>query len=83
MFSALNHPTRRKIIEMLAHKRMRYTEILEALAIETGNLTFHLTKLEKLVTKDEEGRYTLTERGLRAFSILQQVPKRIEETSAT
>ena len=81
MFSALNHPIRRKIIEMLAKNNMQYTQILEKLNIDTGKLNFHLKKLEDLITKDEKGLYRLTDKGLKAFSIIQQVPEKIEEAS--
>jgi len=61
MFSALNHPIRRKIIEMLARNSVTYTYMLEELNIDTGKLNFHLKKLEDLIAKDEKGLYKLTE----------------------
>ncbi|MEA1993222.1 MAG: helix-turn-helix domain-containing protein [Euryarchaeota archaeon] len=76
MFSALNHPIRRRIIELLAREHMQYTHILEELDLSTGKLNFHLKKLEGLITKNEKGAYRLTEEGLRAFSILRQVPRK-------
>ena len=82
MFSALNHPIRRRIIEMLARDNMQYTHMLEELDVDTGKLNFHLKKLGDLIEKDEKGLYKLTDRGLRAFSIMQQVPEKIEEASA-
>jgi len=83
MFSALNHPIRRRIIEMLARNSVTYTYILEELDINTGKLNFHLKKLEDLIEKDEKGLYKLTDKGLRAFSIMQQVPEKIEEAFVT
>ena len=82
MFSALNHPIRQRIIEMLARNSVTYTCMLEELDIDTGKLNFHLKRLEDLIEKDEKGLYKLTDRGLRAFSIMQQVPEKIEEASA-
>lgn len=82
MFSALNHPIRRRIIEMLARNSVTYTCMLEELDIDTGKLNFHLKKLGDLIEKDEKGLYKLTDKGLRAFSIMQQVPEKIEEASA-
>jgi len=82
MFSALNHPIRRRIIEMLARDNMQYTHMLEELDVDTGKLNFHLKKLGDLIEKDEKGLYKLTDKGLRAFSIIQQVPEKIEEASA-
>ncbi len=82
MFSALNHPIRQRIIEMLARNSVTYTCMLEELDIDTGKLNFHLKRLEDLIEKDEKGLYKLTDKGLRAFSIIQQVPEKIEEASA-
>jgi len=82
MFSALNHPIRRRIIEMLARNSVTYTCMLEELDIDTGKLNFHLKKLGDLIEKNEKGLYKLTDKGLRAFSIIQQVPEKIEEASA-
>lgn len=82
MFSALNHPIRRRIIEMLARNSVTYTCMLEELDIDTGKLNFHLKRLEDLIEKDEKGLYKLTDKGLRAFSIIQQAPEKIEEASA-
>ena len=82
MFSALNHPIRRRIIEMLARNSVTYTCMLEELDIDTGKLNFHLKKLGDLIEKNEKGLYKLTDKGLRAFSIMQQVPEKIEEASA-
>ncbi|RLF94208.1 hypothetical protein DRN45_03795 [Thermococci archaeon] len=82
MFSALNHPIRRRIIEMLARNSVTYTCMLEELDVDTGKLNFHLKKLGDLIEKDEKGLYKLTDKGLRAFSIIQQVPEKIEEASA-
>jgi len=76
MFSALNHPIRRRIIEMLARNSVTYTYMLEELDIDTGKLNFHLKKLEDLIEKDEKGLYKLTDRGLRAFSIIQHAPEK-------
>lgn len=82
MFSALNHPIRQRIIEMLARNSVTYTCMLEELDIDTGKLNFHLKRLEDLIEKDEKGLYKLTDKGLRAFSIIQQMPEKIEEASA-
>ncbi|MCD6466671.1 MAG: RDD family protein [Methanomicrobia archaeon] len=56
--------------------------MLEELDVDTGKLNFHLKKLGDLIEKDEKGLYKLTDKGLRAFSIIQQVPEKIEEASA-
>ena len=68
---------------MLARNSVTYTYMLEELDIDTGKLNFHLKKLEDLIEKDKKGLYRLTDKGLRAFSIIQQVPEKIEEASAT
>ena len=46
IFEALSHETRRRIIRMLREKPLAYSEMLEALGVETGALNYHLGKLK-------------------------------------
>ena len=57
MFKALKHPIRRTILNMVEGSPSTYTEILNALKVETGLLNYHLESLRSLITKNEEGRY--------------------------
>lgn len=74
----LSDTTRRSILELLSEKQaLSYTEIMTLLRItNTGRLNYHLKALENLVSKDDEGKYRLTERGQLAVSLLRTFPER-------
>ena len=61
----LNDVTRRSILELLAEKEaLSYTELMTLLQVtNTGRLNYHLKALGALVSKDDQGKYHLTERG--------------------
>lgn len=74
----LSDTTRRNIIELLAEKEVSYTEIMSVLRItNTGRLNYHLKALSALVSKDQEGKYRLTERGKLAATMLRTFPERV------
>jgi len=68
----LKDKTRRKIIRLLDEKgSLSYTDLLNGLVdISTGLLNYHLKILEDLITKNEAGQYTLTEKGKHASQLL-------------
>jgi hypothetical protein len=67
----LKDPTRRRILSALNEKGpLAYVELLGLLEIEhTGKLNYHLKLLGDLVSKDESGRYNLTEKGKLAVQV--------------
>ena len=67
----LKDPTRRRILSALNEKGpLAYVEILGLLEIEhTGKLNYHLKLLGDLVSKDDSGRYSLTEKGKLAIQV--------------
>jgi hypothetical protein len=75
----LSDTTRRSIIVLLAEREaLSYTEIMTLLQItNTGRLNYHLKVLGSLLTKDEGGRYHLTEQGQQAASLLKTFPERV------
>lgn len=66
VFKVLSHPLRVRVLELLSEQRMRYTDILEELGVETGKLNFHLRKLDGYVDTEDD-TYALTERGVEAL----------------
>jgi DNA-binding transcriptional ArsR family regulator len=74
----LSDTTRRSILELLAEKEgLSYTEIMSLLQItNTGRLNYHLKALGALVLKDDQGKYSLTERGKLAANMLKTFPER-------
>ncbi len=71
MFSSLKHPARRKILRMLSKKALTYSEMLEALAIPSSHLTYHLENLGELVIKDPDGKYKLSSFGKASASMMR------------
>jgi hypothetical protein len=67
----LKDPTRRRILSALDEKGpLAYVEILGLLEIEhTGKLNYHLKLLGDLISKDDNGRYSLTEKGKLAVQV--------------
>ncbi len=74
----LSDTTRRNVLELLAEKEgLSYTEIMALLQItNTGRLNYHLKALGALVSKDDQGKYSLNERGKLAANMLKTFPER-------
>jgi predicted transcriptional regulator len=62
----LKHPIRRKIILTLFERgNLSYVDLMNLIEVSsTGKLNYHLKILGDLIGKDQNGRYTLTEKGL-------------------
>ena len=64
VFTLLDSELRRKILELLAGRRMTFTELMDSLEItNTGNLCHHLRALRGYVSSTDDG-YTVTPMGL-------------------
>ncbi len=86
LYKILKDPTRRRILSALNERgSLAYVEILGLLEIEhTGKLNYHLKQLGDLISKDNEGRYGLTEKGKLAVQVLSQFqPAPVQENIAT
>lgn len=79
LHKTLSDETRRSILELLAEKgALNYTEIMTVLQItNTGRLNYHLKALANLISKDDEGKYRLTEQGRLAASLVGTFPERV------
>ena len=73
MFTSLKHPARRKILRILAIKPKTFSQILEELTISSSHLTYHLEHLGELVSKTEDGTYTLSTFGKAAVTAMREV----------
>ena len=73
MFSSLKHPSRRKILRMLAEKPRNFSKIEEELGMSSSNLTYHLENLGELLTKLDDGRYKLSTLGEAAVTTMRGV----------
>ncbi len=77
MSESLANPTRRDVVRYLSQvKSSSFTDILlNTLEDESPKLSFHLKKLISfgVIAKDDEGRYTLTDRGVSLASVLRGI----------
>jgi glucan phosphoethanolaminetransferase (alkaline phosphatase superfamily) len=74
----LKHPIRRNIILAL-HERecLSYMELMNvAESTSTGKLNYHLKMLGDLISKDIQGKYSLTEKGRLTAQFLQKFPEK-------
>ncbi len=71
-FEILSHPIRRSIIFLLRGKPETFSKIMESLNIRSGNLSFHLRRMEGFVL-NIGGKYTLSQRGRRVSDILLEL----------
>lgn len=80
IFTSLKHPIRRKILRRLQSSPATYTELLNELQIENGLLNYHLESVKELLTKQEDGRYTLNEFGKAGVQLLHRVEEPVNST---
>lgn len=74
LFKVLSHPMRARIVALLNDKvELSYTEILNTLESDTGQLNFHLKTMGDLCETTPEGTYILTKKGKVAHTILREV----------
>lgn len=73
IFTSLKHPIRRRILRMLARKPLTYSEILEILNIDSGQLSYHLESLGDLTTHSKNGHYQLSSFGEATVKLMDGV----------
>ena len=74
ILSVLSHPLRREILQLLREKtECTFTDILNALEIDTGKLSFHLRTLSPFVEQTPSGKYKLNKTGENAVRAIRDV----------
>ncbi len=72
LFEKISHPTRLKILSLLQDNPMNFSQLKNALNIESnGNLDHHLKKLDTLIYLDQGGLYKLSDDGYEAIRAVQ------------
>jgi len=73
----LKDKTRQKIVILLDEKGcLSYTDLMAGLGnVSTGLLNYHLKVLDDLLSKDQDGKYLLTEKGKLASRLLLEFPE--------
>jgi len=80
----LKDPTRRKVVQYLSSRgQLTYMELMNLLEItNTGKFNYHLKILADFIQKENDGRYSLTERGQLASQLLQKFPDKTIEAKS-
>ncbi len=74
VFEAISHPMRIAILRELAQRPIRFADLKRNLRIKSsGQLDFHLKKMETVITTDADGLYTLNARGFAALRAVHVV----------
>ena len=71
---ALSHPLRRQILLTLSEKdECSFTDMLNALKVDTGKLSFHLRSLSAFVEQTPSNKYRLSRAGENALLIISDI----------
>ena len=74
ILSALSHQIRREILLILDEKgEQSFTDLMVALDIDTGKLSFHIRGLGGLIEQTQAGKYRLTRSGQHSVGLIKDV----------
>jgi uncharacterized RDD family membrane protein YckC len=74
LFIILSHKLRREILVILSEKKEQsFSDLMNALDVDTGKMSFHLRNLKLFVEHTPTGRYRLNKSGHHALSIINDV----------
>jgi uncharacterized RDD family membrane protein YckC/DNA-binding HxlR family transcriptional regulator len=74
ILSALSHPIRRQILRYLNERQeCSFTDLMNALNIDTGKLSFHLKSLEAFLEQTPTGKYRLSKVGENAIVLIRDL----------
>jgi len=74
VFEAISHPMRISILKELAKKPTRFADLKRNLKIKSsGQLNFHLKKMDAVITTNKDGLYTLNAHGFAALRAVHVV----------
>src|SRR2546428_11926417 len=76
VIKVLDHPARKRIIELLGAKgAMPWKDLAAELGMGTGALYYHIDTLEGIVARDSSKRYSLTKPGQEVYEYLKANPQ--------
>jgi uncharacterized RDD family membrane protein YckC len=74
VLSVLSHKIRRQILVILCDKgESSFTDLMNALNIDTGKLSFHIRTLQPFLEQTESGKYKLSRAGEDAVRVVRDV----------
>jgi DNA-binding transcriptional ArsR family regulator len=72
-YRALDHPARRRIVELLGtHPSLGFSELRAETGLPVGTLYYHLDVLRGLVIQDSSRRYLLSREGVKLFESMAE-----------
>lgn len=74
ILSVLSHPLRREILLTLRDKdECSFTDLVNAVKVDTGKLSFHLRSLSPFMEQTQTGKYKLSKTGENAVRVIMDV----------
>lgn len=73
VLSALSHPLRREILLCLNEKECSFTDLMVALNVDTGKLSFHMRSLAGFTEQNPAGKYRLNTAGENAIRLIKDL----------
>jgi uncharacterized RDD family membrane protein YckC/DNA-binding HxlR family transcriptional regulator len=74
VLSVLSHRIRREILLILRDKgESSFTDLMNALNVDTGKLSFHIRSLQPFIEQTENGKYKLNRAGEDAVRVIRDV----------
>jgi len=74
ILSVLSHPIRRQILLNLSEKgECSFTDLMNALNVDTGKLSFHIRNLDAFFEQTPAGKYKLNQAGENAIRLIHDV----------
>jgi DNA-binding transcriptional ArsR family regulator len=73
VFKALKHPVRRRLLRVLSQGSRTFTDLQSSFKVNGAVLTFHLDAMKDLISKTEDGKYSLSTMGEGAMALMERV----------
>jgi len=84
ILSVLSHPLRRQILSNLSEKgECSFTDIMNALHVDTGKLSFHIRNLAAFLEQTPTGKYKLNKVGENAIRMIRDLEAWAVEVEVT
>jgi uncharacterized RDD family membrane protein YckC len=74
LLSILSHPLRREILIYIGENgEQSFTDLMNALNVDTGKMSFHMRSLRELLEQNSSGKYQLSKVGEKALRIVGEL----------
>ncbi len=74
ILSTLSHPLRREILSYIGENgEQSFTDLMKALKVDTGKMSFHMRSLRVLLEQNSSGKYRLSKIGEKALRIVGEL----------